>query len=129
MAENRETKDPTALNLNIDKIDKDTVKISVDNITEAIKSLQLSLEIPSGAKFASEDAIKWLVKDSESIQKNIRISNQGKYLDILIVSDEELDRDGSKLDICEIDVAKLDSIVGAKSSGYKIVSRENDNNT
>ena len=129
MAENRETKDPTALNLNIDKIDKDTVKISVDNITEAIKSLQLSLEIPSGAKFASEDAIKWLVKDSESIQKNIRISNQGKYLDILIVSDEELDRDGSKLDICEIDVAKLDSIVGAKSSGYKIVPRENDNNT
>ena len=128
MAENRETKDPTALNLNVDKIDKDTVKISVDNITEAIKSLQLSLEIPSGAKFASEDAIKWLVKDSESIQKNIRISNQGKYLDILIVSDEELDRDGSKLDICEIDVAKLDSIVGAKSNGYKIVPRENANN-
>ncbi len=128
MAENREVKDPTALNLNVDKIDRDTVKISVDNITEAIKSLQLSLEIPSGAKFASEDAIKWLVKDSEKIQKDIRISNEGKYLDILIVSDEELDRDGSKLDICEIDVAKLDSIVGAKSNGYKIVPRENANN-
>ena len=129
MAQNNGVKDQTALNLNVDKIDKDTVKISVDNITEAIKSLQLSLEIPSGAKFASEGAIKWLVKDSEGIQKDIRISNGGKYLDILILSNEELDRDGSKLDICEIDVAALDSILGAKSSGYQIVPRKNGNET
>ncbi len=129
MAQNNGVKDQTALNLNVDKIDKDTVKISVDNITEAIKSLQLSLEIPSGAKFASEGAIKWLVKDSEGMQKDVRISNQGKYLDILIVSDEELDRDGSKLDICEIDVAALDSILGGKSSGYQIVPRKNGNET
>ena len=129
MAQNNGVKDQTALNLNVDKIDKDTVKISVDNITEAIKSLQLSLEIPSGAKFASEGTIKWLVKDSEGMQKDVRISNQGKYLDILIVSDEELDRDGSKLDICEIDVAALDSILGGKSSGYQIVPRKNGNET
>ncbi len=129
MAQNNGVKDQTALNLNVDKIDKDTVKISVDNITEAIKSLQLSLEIPSGAKFASEGAIKWLVKDSEGMQKDVRISNQGKYLDILIVSDEELDRDGSKLDICEMDVAALDSILGGKSSGYQIVPRKNGNET
>ena len=129
MAQNNGVKDQTALNLNVDKIDKDTVKISVDNITEAIKSLQLSLEIPSGAKFASEGAIKWLVKDSEGVQKDVRISNQGKYLDILIVSDEELDRDGSKLDICEIDVAALDSILSSKSSGYQIVPRKNGNET
>ena len=58
MAQNNGVKDPTALNLNVDKIDKDTVKISVDNITEAIKSLQLSLEIPSGAKFSSENDIE-----------------------------------------------------------------------
>ena len=59
MAQNNGVKAPTAINLNVDKIDRDTVKISVDNITEAIKSLQLSLEIPSGAKFASKDDIKW----------------------------------------------------------------------
>ena len=129
MAQNNGVKDQTALNLNVDKIDKDTVKISVDNITEAIKSLQLSLEIPSGAKFSSENDIKWLVKDSEGIQKDIRISNGGKYLDILILSNEELDRDGSKLDICEIDVAALDSVLGGKSSGYQIVPRKNGNET
>ena len=129
MAENNGVKDPTALNLNVDKIDKDTVKISVDNITEAIKSLQLSLEIPSGAKFVSENDTKWLVKDSEGIQKDIIISNGGKYLDILILSNEELDRDGSKLDICEIDVAALDSVLGGKSSGYQIVPRKNGNET
>lgn len=129
MAQNNGVKDPTAINLNVDKIDRDTVKISVDNITEAIKSLQLSLEIPSGAKFASKDDIKWLVKDSEGMQKDIRISNQGKYLDILMVSDKELDRDGSKIDICEIDVAALDSVLGSKSSGYQIVPRKNGNET
>ncbi len=129
MAQNNGVKDPTALNLNVDKIDKDTVKISVDNITEAIKSLQLSLEIPSGAKFTSKDDIKWLVKDSEGMQKDIRISNQGKYLDILMVSDKELDRDGSRIDICEIDVAALDSVLGSKSSGYQIVPRKNENET
>ncbi len=129
MAENNGVKDPTALNLNVDKIDKDTVKISVDNITEAIKSLQLSLEIPSGAKFVSENDTKWLVKDSEGIQKDIIISNGGKYLDILILSNEELDRDGSKLDICEIDVAALDSVLGGKSSGYQILPRKNGNET
>lgn len=129
MAQNNDVKDPTALNLNVDKIDKDTVKISVDNITEAIKSLQLSLEIPSGAKFVSENDIKWLVKGSEGIQKDIRISNGGKYLDILILSNEELDRNGSKLDICEIDVAALDSVLGGKSSGYQIVPRKNGNET
>ena len=129
MAQNNGVKDPTAINLNVDKIDRDTVKISVDNITEAIKSLQLSLEIPSGAKFASKDDIKWLVKDSEGMQKDIRISNQGKYLDILMVSDKELDRDGSKIDICEIDVAALDSVLGSKFSGYQIVPRKNGNET
>lgn len=127
MAQDSDVKDPTALNLNIDKIDRDTVKISVDNIPETIKSLQLSLEIPSGAKFVSEDTVEWLVKGSESIQKNVRISNQGKYLDILIVSDENLEKDGSKIDICEIDVAALDSIIGGKSNGYQIVPRKNAN--
>lgn len=125
-AVNTKVDSSTALNLNINKIDKDTVKISVSNLSPSITSLQLGLKIDGNAKFESQESINWLLKNSGEIQKNINISNSGQYLDMVLVSDEELEKNGSTIDICEIDVFQSGGTLSS-SNGYRIVPRTEDN--
>lgn len=108
----------------VDKIDKDTVKISIDNVKDTVKAFQLSLKIDGNVKFLGGDEnIKWLTTTNKdeadsSIINNYKLSNDKKTIDIFVTADSELQKKGPVLEVCEIKVDK----VGLKSdSSYKIL--------
>ena len=105
-----------AIELNVDKQDRDTIKLSLSNFSDLAKSLQLSVKIEGNAIF-EESNIKW----SDTLQNaktNIKISQDKKALDIFIISSEAINIDGGIIDICEIDVAKE---VSSSKEKYKVV--------
>lgn len=109
-----------SVNLNVEKIDKDTIRISLDNFTPVIKSLQLGVNIDGDVNF-TEDTINWLVSsDDENLKSNVKISDDKKNMDIFIVSTEALNKVGGKLEICEIDVNKS---AGA-SAKYNVIPND-----
>ena len=93
----------------------------MDNFTPVIKSLQLSLKIDGNAKF-KENSIEWLVKSkSNDIKTHTKISDDKKSMEIFIISNEPLDKNGGELEICEINVTKD----GNGSSAYTINANVN----
>lgn len=105
-----------SVNLNVEKVDKDTVKISLDNLIPVVKSLQLGVKINGDVTFA-EDTIKWLVSsDDEGLKSNVKISSDKKSMDIFVVSTAALEKESGKLEILEIDMNK----VAGGSLKYKI---------
>ena len=110
-----------SVNLNVEKIDKDTVKISLDNLIPVVKSLQLGVKIDGDVTFA-EDTIKWLVSsDDEELKSNVKISSDKKSMDIFVVSTEALEKDAGKLEILEIDINKVTGYIrgGCSPVGMK----------
>lgn len=117
LAEFKEEQADISAELDVEKIDKDTVKLSLDNFAPMIKSLQLSVKVDGDVKF-TDNTIKWLVSsDDENLKSNIKISDDKKVMDIFIVSTEALNKNGGKLEICEVDLNKS----SGDSSKYKIV--------
>ena len=106
-------------NLIVEKISKNRVKISVDNVGESAKAFQLSLKIDGNVKF-NEDNINWLVskKKGKAVETDYLLSKDKKEIDIFVASDSELDRQGGLLEVCEID---LDNAGIKSDSSYKIV--------
>ena len=111
-----------AILLNVDKQDKDTVKIGLSNFGDLAKSLQLSFKIEGNAKF-EENSIKWLV-DSEETKAHVKMGQDNKSLDIFIVSSDAIKADGGIIEICEIDVAKDNEL--SSDVTYSIVPNVND---
>ncbi|MFR2067164.1 immunoglobulin-like domain-containing protein [Clostridium sp.] len=106
VADNKKVSNKVAVELGVEKIEKDKVKIKLDNFTPVIKSLQLSLKIDGNAKF-KENSIEWLVKSkSNYIKTHTKISDDKKSMEIFIISNEPLDKNGGELEICEINVTK-----------------------
>ena len=106
VADNKKVSNKVAVELGVEKIEKDKVKIKLDNFTPVIKSLQLSLKIDGNAKF-KENSIEWLVKSkSNDIKTHTKISDDKKSMEIFIISNEPLDKNGGELEICEINVTK-----------------------
>ncbi len=119
-AEFKADQDNVSVELNVEKIDKDTIKISLDNFTPVVKSLQLGVSIDGDVNF-TEDTINWLVSsEDENLKSNVKISDDKKNMDIFIVSTEALNKVGGKLEICEIDVNKS---VGA-SARYNVIAND-----
>lgn len=119
------------LALSVDKLDKDTLKIALSNVVELPKSLQFSLQLDGNVYF-NEDSVKWLVTntDNSAIQKTITLSQDKKTLDVLIVSNNALKKEGNSIEIAEIDVISpndkavkytLTSHTQADGTGYKYV--------
>ena len=121
-----------SIQLNVEKLDRDTVKIYLSNFTDLAKSLQLSLKIDEGNVKFIDDQIKWLSnedEDSETVKKHYKIDDSKKEIDFFILSDEPINSDGGIVEICEIDVSKDESIVeklfkSASDGSYKIVPNE-----
>lgn len=112
-----------SVNLNVEKVDKDTVKISLDNLVPVVKSLQLGVKIDGDVTFA-EDTIKWLVSsDDKDLKSNVKISSDKKSMDIFVVSTEALDKEAGKLEILEIDMNKVEG----GSLKYKITPSSDEN--
>ena len=121
VADNKKVSNKVAVELGVEKIEKDKVKIKLDNFTPVIKSLQLSLKIDGNAKF-KENSIEWLVKSkSNDIKTHTKISDDKKSMEIFIISNEPLDKNGGELEICEINVTKD----GNGSSEYTINANVN----
>ena len=121
VADNKKVSNKVAVELGVEKIEKDKVKIKLDNFTPVIKSLQLSLNIDGNAKF-KENSIEWLVKsESNDIKTHTKISDDKKSMEIFIISNEPLDKNGGALEICEINVTKD----GNGSSAYTINANVN----
>ena len=121
VADNKKVSNKVAVELGVEKIEKDKVKIKLDNFTPVIKSLQLSLKIDGNAKF-KENSIEWLVKSkSKDIKTHTKISDDKKSMEIFIISNEPLDKNGGELEICEINVTKD----GNGSSAYTINANVN----
>ena len=95
-----------AIELNVDKQNKDTIKLSLSNFSDLAKSLQLSVKIEGNAIF-TDDSIKWLVKSqNDDLKTDVKISADKKQMDIFILSNSNIEIDGGLLEICEINVAK-----------------------
>lgn len=121
VADNKKVNNKVTVELGVEKIEKDKVKIKLDNFTPVIKSLQLSLKIDGNAKF-KENSIEWLVKSkSNDIKTHTKISDDKKSMEIFIISNEPLDKNGGELEICEINVTKD----GNGSSAYTISANVN----
>ena len=121
VADNKKVSNKVAVELGVEKIEKDKVKIKLDNFTPVIKSLQLSLKIDGNAKF-KENSIEWLVKSkSNDIKTHTKISDDKKSMEIFIISNEPLDKNGGELEICEINVTKDEN----GSSAYTINANVN----
>ena len=121
VADNKKVSNKVAVELGVEKIEKDKVKIKLDNFTPVIKSLQLSLKIDGNAKF-KENSIEWLVKSkSNDIKTHTKISDDKKSMEIFIISNEPLDKNGGELEICEVNVTKD----GNGSSAYTINANVN----
>ena len=107
-----------AIELNVDKQDKDTIKLYLSNFSDLAKSLHLSVKIEGNAKF-TDDSINWLVKsEANDLKTDVKISNDKKQMDISVLSTSNIEIDGGILEICEIDVTKENK---NSTEGYKVV--------
>ena len=107
-----------AIELNVDKQDKDTIKLYLSNFSDLAKSLHLSVKIEGNAKF-TDDSINWLVKsEANDLKTDVKISNDKKQMDIFVLSTSNIEIDGGILEICEIDVTKENK---NSIEGYKVV--------
>ncbi|WP_294171907.1 immunoglobulin-like domain-containing protein [uncultured Clostridium sp.] len=114
-ADNNKVSNPS-VELNVEKISRDKVKIALSNFTPVIKSLQINLEINGNVKFV-EDSINWLVSsDSNDVKTHVKMGSDKKSMEIFVVSNDALNKVGGTLDICEIEVSKASS----GSSAYSI---------
>ena len=111
-----------AIELNVDKQNKDTIKLSLSNFSDLAKSLQLSVKIEGNAIF-TDDPIKWLVKSqNDDLKTDVKISADKKQMDIFILSNSNIEIDGGLLEICEINVAKENK---NSTEGYTVVPNVN----
>ena len=111
-----------AIELNVDKQNKDTIKLSLSNFSDLAKSLQLSVNIEGNAIF-TDDSIKWLVKSqNDDLKTDVKISADKKQMDIFILSNSNIEIDGGLLEICEINVAKENK---NSTEGYTVVPNVN----
>mgnify|MGYP000937039616 CR=1 FL=1 len=111
-----------AIELNVDKQNKDTIKLSLSNFSDLAKSLQLSVKIEGNATF-TDDSIKWLVKSqNDDLKTDVKISSDKKQMDIFILSNSNIEIDGGLLEICEINVAKENK---SSTEGYTVVPNVN----
>lgn len=113
-----------SIGLNVEKQSKDKIKVYLSNFSDLATSLQLSIKIEEGNVKFDENSINWLINE-ENVQTNYKIDNDKKTIDFFIVSNEPINTDGGKVDICEINVSKDESIVeallGKSNKGYKVV--------
>lgn len=107
--------------LSIEKVDRDTVRVALDNVEDIVKSIELSLQI-SGDITIKENGVKWA--NIENAISNYKYNEGEKALDLIVTSLEPLKKEGNKIYLCEIDI---DSTKGEGTAPkYKITPKNND---
>ena len=123
------------LKLDVEKIDRDTVKVAIDNVKDIPKSLQFSIKLDGNVSLKDgKNSIHDLVKkESEQRIKNRQIqetensiltdytyNEADNTIDVLITSDSALPKTLDKIDIFTLDV-KANSLAKNASTSYKVV--------
>ena len=131
----------SSIQLNVEKEDRDTIKIYLSNFTELTKSMQLSLKIDGNNVKFNDENIEWLVDkksddnteenadDSDETSDNVvvdyKINNDKNAIDFFMVSDKPLNSDGGIIEICKIDVSEnkslADKLLRAKDTNFRVV--------
>ncbi|MGG7143840.1 immunoglobulin-like domain-containing protein [Clostridium nigeriense] len=121
--------------LDVNSIDEDTVKVSLDNIEDIPKALQFSIKL-NGVVLKEENGnpIKDLInKDkSDKILTDYSYNKDTNTIDVLITSEEALPKNGNKVEVFELDIEKdpnntsrTYSITDKDGTEYKYVSNTN----
>ena len=129
------------LKLDVEKIDKDTVKVSIDNIQDIPKSLQFSLRLDGNVELANgESSINDLIKpqvkarlaNDEYQEKTNNILTDYTYnkdsntIDVLITSENSLPKFGNKIEVFELDLKASDKTTREGGTTYKVVPNNED---
>lgn len=122
--------------LDVEKVDNDTIKVSLDNIEDIPKALQFSIKL-DGVVLKEENGSP-LIKDlvnidkSDSIITDYTYNKENNTVDVLITSNKELPKEGNKVDIFELDIEKAANntekkytVTATNGSTYKYVSSNN----
>ncbi|MDO5518073.1 MAG: DUF5011 domain-containing protein, partial [Clostridium sp.] len=116
----------SSIQLNVEKQDRDTIKIYLSNFGDLTKSLQLSVKIDGGNVKFKEESIKWLMDTSEKkIETNYIMNSDKNKLDLFMVSKDIINSENGVIEICEIDVSKgesiLDKLFKSNDGSYRVV--------
>ncbi len=69
-----------SIELNVEKQDRDTIKIYLSNFSDLAKSLQLSVKIDDGNVKFNEEEIKWLVNgEDDNVQTHYKIDSKRNH--------------------------------------------------
>ena len=124
------------LKLDVERVDSDTVKVSIDNVQDIPKSIQFSIKLDGVKLKDGENSINDLVKKevetrlknneystkSNSILTDYTYNKANNTIDVLITSENSLPKTENKIEIFELDV-KGDS---SKTKTYKVLPNKED---
>lgn len=134
--------------LDVEKVDSDTVKVSLDNIEDIAKSIQFSIKLDENVKIKKDDKGSYLIKDLLAEEINMRIKNNGytsensiitdytynedsNTIDVLITAEDSLPKTENKIEIFTLDIEaktndnKKFNIIPENVDSYKYVSKDN----
>lgn len=135
MMSNSESKESNFI-LDVEKVDTDTVKVSLDNIEDIPKALQFSLKL-DGVVLKEEDGtpiIKDLINKNKSDQiiTDYTYNKETNTIDVLITAQDSIPKKGNEVEVFELDLVTSSNnksrkykITNEESSEYKYVSNTN----
>ncbi len=122
--------------LDVEKVDSDTVKVSLGNIEDIPRALQFSLKL-DGVVLKEEDETP-IIKDLINKNKSDKIITDYTYnketntIDVLITAEDSIPKNGNEVEVFELDIAAASnnesrkySITNEENSEYKYVSNAN----
>ncbi|MDB8553734.1 immunoglobulin-like domain-containing protein [Turicibacter sanguinis] len=112
------------IHLQVDKLDKDTLELSLTNIQDLPKSLQFTLQLGEGDVTFAEEGMTWSssLQQSSSIQTHVTFDPEKKEAEFIIVSTEALPQEGGVLDLGQIDIVSKDN----KAVKYTLTNKQSE---
>ncbi|MGL4373450.1 MAG: immunoglobulin-like domain-containing protein, partial [Turicibacter sp.] len=119
------------IGLVIDKLAKDTLKVSLSNVSELLKSVQFSIVIDGDVSFDEKSFVPLVSGSREaSSLANVVFSEDKKEATFYLVSNEAIAKDGGNIEVGQLKVKSLDhtpvkyaikSRVAGDGTAYKYV--------
>lgn len=131
--------------LDVEKMDSDTIKISLDNIEDIAKSLQFSIKLDDNVRLKKDESGNYLITDllAEEIDSRIRensyssgnsiitdytYNEDSNIIDVLITSEDSLPKIENKIEIFKLDIEAKEnrnkSFTIIPEGSYKYVSKD-----
>ena len=126
-----------SLKLGVERVDADTVKVSLDNVQDIPKSLQFSVKLdgvtPKNGESSIVDLIAKSMKEladsgdtnftNAGVLTDFTYNESDNTIDVLVTSNKSLPKTGNRIDIFELDVKEIDE--GSRED-YQILPHDED---